>query len=234
MESKKNSSIEYIVARGFVKPPTFLERLKKMHRQLGWRFIFWDMNYSIIFSTITLLGIWFIFTHAPMDFRYSVAFGFSPVLFLLIVLFSEMSERACCLYHLKQTYLYTSRQISALRCIYYSLAGVVFAVLVTAFSAGSVVQFSRLLPLCLGGLFLCAVSELAVMRFSRNRWAIAAFSVLWVIVNTALPFTFGARWELLLSGIPATFTIAFAVLGAAGFICQTNKMLTEEKHYAYA
>lgn len=234
MDNKKNNSIEYILAQGFAPPPTLWGRVKKMYQQLGWRFIFWDMSYSIIFATITLLGVWVMFTHAPMDFQYSVAFGFSPVLFLLIVLFAEMSERACSVYELKQTCLYTSRQISALRCICYSLVGVLFTVIVTAFSAESMVQFSRLLPLCLSGLFLCALLKLTVLRFSGSRWTILAFSILWIVTSTALPFTLGAKWEALLSSIPIAFTIAFTVLGATGFIYQTNKLLTEEKNYAYA
>ena len=233
-DNKKNNSIEYILAQGFAPPPTFWGRIKKMHQQLGWRFIFWDMNYNIIFATITLLGVWFMFTHAPMDFQYSVTFGFSPVLFLLIVLFTEMSERACSVYELKQTCLYTPRQISALRCICYSLVGVVFTVAVTAFSAENMLQFSHLLPLCLSGLFLCALLKLTVLRFSSSRWTILAFSILWIIINTVLPFILGARWEAFLSSIPIAFTIAFAMLGAAGFIYQTNKLLTEERNYAYA
>jgi len=200
-----------------------------MHHMLGWRFIFWDLSYSLIFAAVTLLGLGFLFHHAPLDFQHSVAFGFSPVLFLLIVLVAELSERTCNLYELKQTCIYTSRQISALRCICYSVAGVAFAVFITAFSTENMAQFLRLLPLCLSGLFLCAAAELTVMRLSRSKWAIAAFSTLWMLGNLTLPFALGERWELFLSGLPLVLTIMFAALGATGFIYQSNKMLSEEK-----
>jgi len=233
-EKNKNKSIEFILEQGFVKPPTFWERISKMFNVFGWKFIFWDLTYSLIFVSITLLGTAFLFRHTPMDYENSIAFGFSPVLFLIIVLFAEMTERACGLYELKQTCRYTSRQITALRCIFYSVAGAAFAVIITAFSAENTAHFFRLLPLCLGGMFLCGAIELSVIRLSRSKWAIAVFSALWVFINLVLPFTFGVRWELFLSGLPIAITIIFAITGAAVLIYQINKMLTEENHYVIA
>ena len=231
---EKNTSIEYILEQGLVTPPTFGKRIMKMHDTLGLRFIFWDLSYSLIFVAVTLLGISFSLRYAPIDFQYSVAFGFSPVLFLCIMLFAEMSERACGLYELKQTCRYTSRQITALRSIYYSLAGAVFAVIVTAFSSENMVQFFRIIPISFGGLLLCAVMSLSVIRLSRNKWTIAVFGIAWACINIALPITLGEYWESFLSGLPIAATIAIAIIGAAGFIYQTNKMLSEEKQYANA
>ena len=233
-EKEKNASIEFILDKGLVVPPTLWERVTKMHRVLGWKFIFWDFSYSMIFVAITLLGIVLLFDRAPMEYIYSVAVGFSPMLFLSIMFFAEVNERACGLYELKQTCLFTSRQITALRCMYYSLAGVAFAIVVTAFAAENIAQFFRILPLCLGGLFLCATIGLSAIRISRSKWAVAVFSVTWTFINLVLPFTFGQSWETLLSTLPLVFTIAFAIAVAAAFIYQTNKMLTEEKQYAYA
>ena len=233
-ENKKNASINYILDQGLVKPPTLWQCITKMHRVLGWRFIFWDINYSIIFASVSLLAMTFLFFYAPSDLRYSAAFGFSPVMFLLIILVSEMNERACRLYTVKQTCRYTSRQISALRCIYYSIAGVAFATIIVAVSTENIAQFLRLLPLCLGGLFLCAAIELSVLRLSHSKWSIAVFTLGWMIINAILPIMFFEHWERFLSGLPLVFTITFALAGAAMFMYQTTKMLTEEKQYAIA
>ena len=234
IDKNENASIEYILAQGLVKPPIFRERVSKMFRVLGPKFIFWDLSYSLIFASITILGITVLFFHAPMDYQYSVAILFSPVLFLIIMLFAEMNERSCGLCELKQACRYTPRQITALRCICYSVVGVVFVVIVTAVFTENITQFLRLLPLCLCGLFLCALAELFVMRLSQSKWIVAVFSALWMLVNLMLPFVMRERWELFLSGLPLVFTIAFALFSAAGFIYQTNKMLLEEKFYAYA
>jgi len=233
-DNEKNTSIEYILAQGFVDPPTFWEHITKMHRVLGYKFIFWDFNYNLIFISATLLVMAFLLRLAPvLYYPYSVAVGFSPVLFLLIMLFSEINERACRLYELKQTCLYTSRHITALRCMYYSIVGAAFAIFVTTFTAENIAQLFRILPLCLAGLFVCASIGLSVIRF-LNRWAIAVFAIVWVFVNLTLPISLGEDWELFLSGIPLVLTTAVAIAGAVVFIYQTNKMLTEENRYVIA
>ena len=230
---EKNASIEYILAQGLVTPPTFWGQIKKMHRIISWKFIFWDLSYSFIFVAVTLFGVSFL-SHYTAGYQYSAALGFSPVLFLLIMLFAEMNERACGLYELKQTCRYTSRLITALRSIYYSLAGAMFAIAITVFATENMVSFLRVLPVSLGGLFLCATVSLLVIRLSRSKWTIAIFGIVWICINLAFPFTFGENWELFLSGLPLAFTIAFAVMGVSGFIYQTNKMFSEEKQYAIA
>jgi len=234
-DNDKSASIEYILSQGFVKPMTFWERFSKMYRILGWKFIFWDFSYSLIFIAITLLGAAYLFSYAPIhSHQYSVAVGFSPILFMLIMLFSQINEQSCRLYELKQTCRFTSRQITALRCIFYSVAGAAFAVTITAFSTESAAQFFRLLPLCLGGVFLCATIELSVVRLSHSKWAIVAFSIIWTFANLALPFIFDENWELFLSGLPPAFTIAFAISGVAVLVYQISKMLKVGNRYAYA
>jgi len=234
-DSEKNISIEYILAQGFVKPPTLRERVTKMHNVLGWRFIFWDLSYSIIFVMATVFAIAILFRNVSIVYiRNSVAVAFSPMLFVLITLLAEVNERACGLFELKQTCRYTSRQITALRCIYYSLAGVAFSVFITAFSSENATDFFRILPLCLGVLFLCATMELSIIRLSRSKWAVIGFSAIWLFISLALPFALGQRWEVFITRLPLVFTIIFMIAGAVVFMCQTTKMLTEEKNYAIA
>ena len=229
-----NASIDYILDKGLVKPPTVWERITHMHSFLGWRFIFWDKGYGLVFAAVTLLGIGFLLRYEPFDYRYSAAVALSPVLFLLIMLFAEMNERACSLFELKQTCRFTSRQVTALRCICYSIIGAGFAAAVTVFFAESTAQFFRLLPLCLGGLFICAAVELSVIRWFRSRWAIAIFSAGWIFANLTLPLAFSQAWETLLAGLPLALTTAAAIAGAAAFMYQLNKMLMEENNYAIA
>lgn len=235
IEHKKNASIDYILSQGFVERQTFWGRFLTMHHALGLRFIFWDLGYSLIFASVTLLGVVFLYRHAPVyDFPYATATLFSPMLFVLIMAFSQVNERSCNLHELKQTCLYTSRQVSALRCMYYSVAGIGFAVFIAVFSTDTVAQFLSVLPLCLGGIFLCATIQLSLMRFTHNNWFVASASVLWVVVNISLPLIFGHRWEALLASIPLFATGAFAVGGAGLFMYQLNQMLMEENRYAIA
>lgn len=233
-EKVKNASIEYILLHGLVKPQTAKERITEMLRTIGFRFIFWDTGYSLLFTAVTLAGILVLFSFAPNNYRCSAAVGVAPLLFLLITLFAETSERACGLYELKQTCRYTIRQITALRVICYSIVGSAFTAVVAAMSATGGYEFLSLFPLCLSAMFICAVLGLSAMRFLPGKWVNAVFSAAWVFVNIALPFSLGEKWEAILRNMPIAISAAFAVFGAAVLAYQISKMLSEVKKYAVA
>jgi hypothetical protein len=228
-EREKNASVEYILARGLARPQSARERIAEMIRRMGFRFIFWDMGYSLFFALLSLAAVVVLFRLAPENSRCSAAVACAPMLFLLIVLFAETSERAFGLYELKQTCRYTVTQIAALRVICYSFAGTAFTVVVAAESATDAREFLSLFPLCLFALFLCAVLEIHVMRVARRKWANAVCSAVWILVNILLPLLFGKEWESLLRETPPVVSAALAIVVVAAFIRQTSKMLGKRR-----
>jgi len=123
-ENEKNASIEYILAQGLRKPQTTRSRIIEMIRGIGFRYIFWDTGYSLLFAAVTIAVVAALLTAWPDDYRYTASVAVAPLMFLLIMASAETSERACGLYELKQTCRYTVRQITALRVVCYSAAGV--------------------------------------------------------------------------------------------------------------
>jgi hypothetical protein len=233
-EKEKNASIEYILTQGLVCPQTTPARILEMFRTMGFRYIFWDTGYSLFFTAITLAAALVLFVAVPNDYRYSAAVTVAPLLFLLITVFVETSERACVLYELTQTCRYTIRQITALRVLCYSIAGAVFTAIIAVINARDVYEFFSIFTLCLSALFVCAALSLAVIRFMRNNWLCAAFSAVWIFVNIALSFSFNKRWETFLSGVPIAISAIIAIIGAALFVYQISKMLSEVEKYAVA
>ena len=108
---------------------------------IGFRFIFWDIGYSLFFGAVTLAGILVLFSFAPDVYRCSAAIAVAPLIFLLINMFAETSERTCGLYELKQTCRYTIQQISALRVICYSVVGFVFTAVIETISTDNGYEF---------------------------------------------------------------------------------------------
>lgn len=231
---EKDTSIDYILSQGLAKSQTVHERVSEMVSVLGFRFIFWDMSHSIAFTVptlvLTLLSLFFV----PEGFSYSAAIGIAPILFLLITFFTETSERIGGLYELKQTCRYTIRQITAIRMMCYSLAGVLFTAVIAAITSETVNEFFVLLPICLSALFICATASLSAIRFLRNEWSVALISLGWLAFSLAIPFTLREQWELFLRGFPAALGIGVAVLCAAVFVLQIRKMLMEVNQYAVA
>lgn len=233
-EREKNASIDYILARGLVKPQRARERIAEMARALGLRFIFWDTGYSLLFAAVTVAMVVAVFAFTPRDYRRSAAVGAAPLAFLIITLFAEVSERAGGLYELKQTCRYTVRQVAALRALCYSTVGVAFTAVVAAASASGAREFASLFPVCLSALFICAVLGLSVMRFIRAQWAYAAYSAVWVSFSLTFPLALGQSWENALRDAPVALSAALAAVGAGIFIHQISRMLSEVKVYAVA
>ena len=230
----KNASIEYILSLGLVKPQTARERIEEMLRIIGFRFIFWDTGYSLFFAAVTLAGVLVLFSFAPDDYRCSAAIAVAPLVFLLINMFAETSERVCGLYELKQTCRYTIQQVTALRVICYSVVGFVFTAVIATISTDSGYEFLSLFPLCLSALFLCATLSISFMRFLHGKWVNAVFSAGWVFVNIVIPFSLGEKWEAILREMPIAFSLVLAILGGVALAYQISKMLSEVKKYAIA
>jgi hypothetical protein len=232
-KKRKDTSIEYILSQGLVKPQKGRERIAQMLGTIGFRFIFWDTGYSLFFVAVTLIGVLVLFSFVPYDYRCSAAIAVAPLFFLLMNMFTETSEWTCGLYQLKQTCRYTIQQITALRVICYSVVGFVFTGVIATISTDSGYEFLSLFPLCLSALFLCASLSISLICFFHGRWVNVVFSGVWIFVNILIPFSLQQRWEVVLRKIPIAFSVGLAVLGAVALIYQISKML-EVKRYAIA
>ena len=233
-ENEREKSIEYILAQGLAPSPAVLARVLVLFRGLGLRFIFWDTAFSMVFTLVTALGALAVAALCPERNAFTTAAAISPLLFLVITLFAETAERAGALYELKQTCYYTAAQVTALRVICYSVLGLVFTVPVVALGAAGTALFWPLLLLCLCVFLLCACVHVSALRCLRQKWAPAAASVAWVLVNLTVPMAFAPKWEAFLRGVPSAAVAAAAVLCAAVLAWQIRKLILEGKHYAVA
>jgi hypothetical protein len=232
-EQEKNAGIAYILDHGLVVPQRLRAKIAEMFRNLGLRFIFWDTGYSLFFAALTVTIVSGVFIIVPQEYKNSAAVAVAPLLFLLMTLFAETSERAGGLFELKQTCRYTVRQVMALRVLCYALVGVAFTAIIAAASVHSGYEFLSLFPLCLAALFVCAVFELSALRLS-GKWAAAIFSAAWVFVNATIPFTFRERWEKLLADVPIAISLTICMVGLTVLALQIKNMLSEVKKYAVA
>ncbi|MCL2019199.1 MAG: hypothetical protein FWG70_05500 [Oscillospiraceae bacterium] len=233
-ESKKTASIEYILEQGLQKPQKMQTRIAEMARALSFRYIFWDIGYSIFFTAVTVLTVLLMFVFSSADYRYSATVAVAPLLYLLITAFVETSERACGLYEIKQTCRYTIRQITAIRVVCYSLVGAGFTAVIAVMGAENAYEFAAMFPLCLSALFACAALSLIAIRFIKSKWAVAVFSIVWLLASVALPLSHNEVWENFLGHVPITVSIITAIVSIALFFFQVSKMLSEVKTYAFA
>jgi hypothetical protein len=232
-DKEKNASIEYILSQGLVQPQTARSRITEMIRVIGFRYIFWDMRYSLFFIAVTAGAIVALFINSPDHYRYSASIVVAPLLFLLISVFDEITERSFGIYELKQTCRYTIRHITALRMMCYGIVGTVFTALITVMSTGSAYEFLSIFPLCLAALSICAGLSLTVMCHIRSKWVCTGFSSAWVFLNL-VPAAFRIEaWEAFLRGFPVAVSCVIAAAGFVLFALQISKMLSEVNRHAF-
>ncbi|MDR0249369.1 MAG: hypothetical protein LBI44_06930 [Oscillospiraceae bacterium] len=165
----------------------------EMFRSLGFRYIFWDTGYSLFFAAVTIAVVFALFAIAPNVYHYSASVAVAPLMFLLIAVFAETSERFCGLYKLRQTCRYTIRHVTALRVICYSIVGAAFTAVVAVINARDAYVFLLLFTLWLSALFVCGAFSLTVLRFLQNSWLNAVLSAARVFVNASPTFSLNSK-----------------------------------------
>jgi hypothetical protein len=228
----RDNSIAFILDCGLVKPKTAREYAVDIFRALGWKYIFRNTAYSLIFAALTVAVVSAMFALVSDSYRFSATIAAAPLLYLLIAVFTEMSERANGIYELKQTFYYTTRQITALRTLCYSAVGAVYTAALATAAMQTSAEFLPVFALGLLALFICAALQLLITRPARNGWANAVYAAIWIFANIALPIRFGAAWEHILTSVPIAVSLSVAIAAATVFVYVIRKMLMEVKPYA--
>lgn len=235
MNQDKNESIEFILTHGLQKPKSSWSKMIETVRMIGYRNIFWDTAYGLYITIITLAIACIIFISLPEQFLFTLATITAPVIYLIILVFAEMSERINGLYELKKTCHYTILQMTTIRIIAYSLIGFMLTILIVLFSAGNGNEFLLLFSLCLFALSICATLSLSLISLFNGKWLFAIFASAWIFLNVIIPFLLGIeKWESLLREMPITIAFILAVVGCLLLVYRLNKIFTEVKNYAVA
>ncbi|MDR0920609.1 MAG: hypothetical protein LBM93_15385 [Oscillospiraceae bacterium] len=218
----KDKSIEYILDKGLIKPKSTIEKIREIYSNIGIRSIFWDTSYSIIFSVLTVALLTVVYFFLPHRIHYSSAFAFAPVLFMLITVFTYLSEYSNGIFELKKTFKYNSKQINALRMLFYSAFGMVFTAVTVAMNTSDFYDFASLFPLCLSALFITAI---IMFNFIRFRYLNIIFISAWGFGNTFIIFVGNRHWENFLREMPVLYSSVVSSVTFILILLQVKKML---------
>jgi hypothetical protein len=224
-QGEKHKAIDDILLKGLQRPRSAWSLFGEIRQLLGFRFLFWDTAQAFVLSAITLTGVLLFLLFSPESSKHAILFACSPLLFMIVLVFSETAERTGALYELKLTCKYSIRQIAACRIMCFSLPGIVFCLGVSAYQSGAAHPLLQLLPLSLCALFLCAVISLIFIRRFAGKWVFVSAVLFWIVITVIPALIFGNRWELFLSGLPAFVTVGVAILSAVLFLLEIRKLL---------
>ena len=223
--TQKDISIDYILDKGLQKKRSLWSMLTEIYRTLGFRLVFWDTAQAFVLTALTLTGLLLFLPFSAQTLQHTLLFGCSPLLFVVVVFFSETIERVDGLYELKLTCKYTIRQIVAFRILFFSLLGIVFSVGLTVYSANNSFEVLRLLPLSLSALFICSFICLSLVRRFSGKLTYAIAALLWAVISFVPALAIGEKWELFLSGLPVAITVCVLVLSCVLFLVELKKYM---------
>lgn len=226
-EHEKGRSIETILSKGISRPKSFVERISEIYRSLGYRCIFWDTADSILLSSAISIGIAVLWAFSSSKSTYGMLFAISPVLYLLLALFTDVKERIGGLYELKMTCKFTIRQITAFRMICFSGIGIAFSVLMSTLSCllGGFQNYDRMLITSLCALFLCSFLTLFTMMHIRGKWSYYTPPVIWSAICILPVLLFGEQWELLISRIPMAANLCVIAIVGWLYLREIKKLI---------
>lgn len=224
--NEKEKSIDTILSKGLVKPPSIWAYLHSLYRQLGLRYIFWDTSQALILFVIVLAGLFLLMIGGEKRFKYTILFACSPMLYILTMCISETVERFDSLYELKITCKHTPRQITVFRILCFSLAGTIYSVGLTIFFTGSISELLGLLSLSLSALCLCAFVSLFLIRRFMGKLIFCGVALLWLLIGFIPAILFAKEWESFLTGLPVLITASVAVLSGLLFIIELKKIIS--------
>lgn len=225
---EKETSIAYILEQGLVQPKSVRQQILGIHQQLGFRYLFWDNLYSLFFSVLTFGSVFVTILFVPFDYKLSILTISAPTLYLVLISFSEISERLNGLYELKQTLHYTIFQLTAFRILCYAFLGFILTTGLVLFTTKGVGEWLLALALSLFSLSLCTLVHLLVLRWIPIRWNVIGFSIIWLLCLMIFPALFGLKkWESFLKVIPLWSVLISCVVLLLLFIQQIKMMLQE-------
>lgn len=226
--------IETIVMAGMRPKESFYSQLKKMYKQLGIKYLFRDMT-EVVFavlitmSILTLIGFtaegYFSVNNGNV---YTFIFISSPILYLVICLFSYLKLQQNHTYELEMTFKYNVYQLAAFRMLVFSIiclglnAGFIFVL------TASYPELNFLLAFMISAtsLFLFSTVSLFLMMRIRSNLTKYFFTTGWVLVNLLLLAYSKEVYQLWIKHIPIYVYIVLTVACIAVYLKNLKKLTT--------
>lgn len=180
--------IDYIVEEGIKSKKSFYMYMKEMYNQLGFRYIFKDITEIIFIIFLALIScsyIIFNFNIEENDYYckiYLLIVIASPILYLIISLWSFISSKERKTYELEMSCKYNLYQVSVFRMLVFSIISILFNVIFIYLIAriNSNIDFLRGVMIGITSLFIFAVISLYMLFAIRSRYISI---LLWLSVN---------------------------------------------------
>lgn len=180
--------IDKIVSAGVKQKQNFLSFLRSMVQQVGLRHIFSDrleITFITLLVTIMIGLIVFLPYHSEIHDMYGYIFLLSPILFLVLSIFTYVRKTQNHTYDVEMACKYNVYQIIAFRMLVFSVFSIVLNTIAVAIIAIQYeeIQFMRAFLLSISALFLFSILLLFALMKRRTTVIVAGIVIGWIIGN---------------------------------------------------
>ena len=222
---EKNASIEKILS-AVKRPKSLWSWLVELFRCLGFRVIFSNTLWLTLASAGGAVCIGLLVTEVGIPYVLAILFPITPLLFQLVTLLIELTERASGLYDLKMSCKYTADQLTAVHLITYSGLSLLFCVFLSAqIDRKYAYDFFTPFALSLCALLLYGILSLILIRRFRWRWTHTAAA--WGVLSTVPVVIMRMEWDGFLSNLPIWVTAGVVVLLLLLYLREIGKMISQ-------
>lgn len=208
-EDTIRNQINQIVSTSVKSKESFFTYLKSMYQQVGIKHLFSDRSELtfILITAITLLILFFIRpdpSTAQMDDLYAFIFLISPVLFIVLSIYTYTNKIMNATYEVEMVCKYNVFQIIAFRMLVFSVITILVNSLTIFFIVRvyDYIQFFRAFMISTSGLFIFSIVFLYILMKRRTKVVATIMIFAWLIGNLLLRFMNNKLYSDILVNIP--------------------------------
>lgn len=208
-EDTIRNQINQIVSTSVKGKESFFTYLKSMYQQVGIKHLFSDRSELtfILITAITLLILFFIRPDpatAQMDDLYAFIFLISPVLFIVLSIYTYTNKITNATYEVEMVCKYNVFQIIAFRMLVFSVITILVNSLTIFFIVRvyDYIQFFRAFMISTSGLFIFSVVFLYILMKRRTKVVATIMIFAWLIGNLILRFMNNKLYSDILVNLP--------------------------------
>lgn len=228
------AQIKTIINKGVKPKESFYSYLKNMYRQIGFKHLFHDMR-EISLLIISILPILIFLTvdiskNPNMEYEviYSLIFMISPILYLIMSLFSFINTKQKGIYEIEMVCKYNIYQLAALRMLVFSIICILAngIYIYGVFIGYKQINFLKGFMISVTSLFL--FSTIFLYLITKIGSSFTKYFVIggWIFINLVLGILNMNLYNRLLMNIPIYVYLVVIIACACSYIKSLKNLIT--------
>lgn len=231
-----NIEIEKIVEKGVKPKKSFFKYLKDIYKNIGFRYLFHDINELIVLTVIMICVFTFVGSvigsnAIKEENLYKFIFLVSPLIYLLTSLFAFFNTIEKGTFQVEMTCKYNLYELAAIRMFVFSIISILVnsISIIWIFIINGQINVIRALVISITSVFL--FSTIFLYMITKISSTVTKYIVIfsWIIVNLVLGYCFDKFITMVLLSVPIYIHLIISAICIYFYIKNLNKFICLRK-----